>query len=120
MAPIMPFITEELYQLYFKNHEKVKSIHLSKWPSLDMIDEHAEHVGDFVVAVIEFVRKEKTARQASLKAPIKKLTIKSKVEEKDFNSVEADIKAATSAELIVFEPTRGTNPEKDLEIELDF
>ena len=120
MAPIMPFITEELYQLYFKNHEHAKSVHLTKWPSLDMIDEHAEHVGDFVVAVVEFVRKEKTSKQLSLKAPVKKLTIKSKVEEKDFDGVEAEIKAATSAEQIVFEPTRGKSTEKDLEIELEF
>ena len=120
MAPIMPFITEELYQLYFKNHEKTKSVHLTKWPSIDMIDEHAEHIGDFVVAVVEFVRKEKTSKKLSLKAPIKKLTIKSKVEEKDFDSVEAEIKAATSAELIVFEPTRGKSTEKDLEIEVEF
>ncbi|MEK6891812.1 MAG: valine--tRNA ligase, partial [Nanoarchaeota archaeon] len=120
MAPIMPFITEELYQLYFKNHEHTKSIHLTKWPELNMIDEHAEHIGDFVVAVVEFVRKEKTSKQLSLKAPVKKLTIKSKVEEKDFDGVEAEIKAATSAELIVFEPTRGKHTEKELEIEVEF
>ena len=120
MAPIMPFITEELYQLFFRSHEEAKSVHLAKWPSLNLIDGHAEHVGDFAVAVVEFVRKEKTAKQISLKALIKKLTIKSKIEEKDFDSVEADIKAATSAEEIIFEPTRGTNPNKDLEIELEF
>ena len=28
----MPFITEELYQIYFKKFEKNKSIHLSSWP----------------------------------------------------------------------------------------
>ncbi len=32
IAPIMPFITEELYQIYFKKIEKEKSIHLSEWP----------------------------------------------------------------------------------------
>ena len=46
--------------------------------------------------------------------------IKSKIEEKDFDEVEAEIKAATSADQIVFEPTRGLNPEKDLEIEVEF
>jgi len=120
MAPIMPFITEELYQLYFKNHEKEKSIHISKWPEPGMVDEHAEHIGDFVVSVVEFVRKQKTERKVSLKAPVKKLTIKSKVGEKDFDSVELEIKAATSAEQIVFEPTRGRQTEKELEIEVEF
>ena len=120
MAPIMPFITEELYQLYFRKHEKIKSIHLTKWPEIRMIDEHAEHIGDFVVDVVEFARKQKSERKLSLKHPIKKLTIKSKIEEIDFVEIEAEIKAATSAEQIIFEPTRGKKPEKDLEIEVEF
>jgi valyl-tRNA synthetase len=32
IAPIMPFITEEIYQEYFKKNEKEKSIHVSGWP----------------------------------------------------------------------------------------
>lgn len=120
MAPIMPFITEELYQLYYRKHEKTKSVHITKWPEIKMIDEHAEHIGDFVVSVAEFVRREKTSKQVSLKTPVKKLTIKSKIEEKDFDEVELEIRAATSAENIVFEPTRGKAPEKDLEIEVEF
>ena len=120
IAPIMPFITEELYQLHFKKHEEVKSIHIAKWPEIKMADEHAEHVGDFVVDVLEFVRKQKTAKQVSLKTTVKKLTIKASIEEKDFDAVEAEIKAATSAEHIVFEPMRGKKPEKAVEIEVEF
>ena len=85
-----------------------------------MIDEHAERIGDFVVKIIEFARKQKSEKQLSLKTPIKKLTIRAKIEEIDFDEVEADIKAATSAEQIIFEPTRGKAPEKDLEIEIEF
>jgi len=85
-----------------------------------MIDEHAEHIGDFVVEVVEFARKQKSEKKLSLKTAIKKLTIKSKIEEKDFDEVEAEIKAATSSELIIFEPTRGKHTETDLEIEVEF
>ncbi len=120
MSPIMPFITEELYQLYYRKHEKTKSIHLTKWPAINMNDEHAEHIGDFVIEVVEFVRKQKSEKQLSLKTPVKKLTIKAKIEEKDFDAVEAEIRAATTTEHIVFEPTRGKAPEKDLEIEVEF
>ena len=120
MAPIMPFITEELYQTYFRKHDGSKSVHISKWPVLDMVDEHAEHIGDFVVEVVEFARKKKTEKQVSLKTPIKKLTIKASIEETDFETVEADIKAATSSENIVFEPMRGHNPEHKTEIEIEF
>ena len=44
MAPIMPHITEEVYQMYFVDKEKEKSIHVSTWPEYDekMIDSSAE------------------------------------------------------------------------------
>ncbi len=35
IAPIMPFITEEIYQQYFKKTEKTSSIHLTGWPTTD-------------------------------------------------------------------------------------
>lgn len=34
-APIMPFITEEVYQEHFRKIEKDKSIHVSAWPKFD-------------------------------------------------------------------------------------
>ena len=120
MAPIMPFITEELYQAYFRQHEKAKSVHLAKWPELKMHDEHAEKVGDFVVEVLDFVRKKKSEKKASLKTPVKNLTIRAKIEEKDFEEIELDLKAATSAETIIFEPTRGVHTDAPVEVEVEF
>ncbi len=35
LAPIMPFVTEEIYQKHFRKIEKVKSIHISEWPEYD-------------------------------------------------------------------------------------
>jgi valyl-tRNA synthetase len=35
MAPIIPFITEEIYQNYFRKTEKEKSIHICNWPEVD-------------------------------------------------------------------------------------
>jgi len=32
IAPIMPFVTEEIYQTYYKKTEKTSSIHLTQWP----------------------------------------------------------------------------------------
>ena len=32
IAPIMPFVTEEIYQTYYKKNEKQSSIHLERWP----------------------------------------------------------------------------------------
>ena len=103
MAPITPFITEELYQHYFKKYEKDKSIHISKWPSLDMIDEQAEKAGDFFVFVLQEVRKAKSAKSLSLNKPVKKVLAKGKINAKDFELMKDDLYATTNAEEIVFE-----------------
>jgi len=76
IAPIMPHITEAVYQLYFAESEKQKSIHNSRWPEVKehLFNEQAEVIGDLVVDIIGAVRKFKSEKQVSLKKPIK-LTI---------------------------------------------
>ncbi len=103
MAPIMPHITEEIYQLYYAPKEKKKSIHIASWPSLDMIDEEAEKIGDVVVDVVEHARRAKSEKNVSLKTPVKQMFIKAKLTPEEFESVEEEIKAATKAEMIEFE-----------------
>ena len=102
MAPITPFITEELYQHYYKKHEKIKSIHNSRWPSFKMIDKEAEKVGDFFVFVLQEVRKAKSANNLSLKNPVKKVLAKGKISNDQFDSMKDDLYATTNAEEIVY------------------
>ena len=103
MAPIMPYITEEVYQLHFRQHEKAKSIHISQWPALDMKDGEAEKAGDFFVAVLEKVRKAKSEKKASLKTPVEKLVLKGPITKEQFGQVKEDLAAATGAKEIIFE-----------------
>ena len=84
MAPITPHFTEEIYQLYFAKKEKSKSIHVSSWQKFDknLLDKDAEKTGDIAVSIISAVRKFKSEKNVSLKAPIDKLTIDCKAGEK--------------------------------------
>ena len=107
-APIMPHITEEVYQHLFKEKEGAKSIHLSKWPVYNEkdIDEEAEKVGDVIVELVAMARKYKSQKQVSQKAPLESITID--VEEplvEKLKAVETDIKAITSAKEIKFGKT---------------
>jgi len=67
-APILPFITEDLYQSYFKD-ENIKSIHIANWPEtnkgwhLDASD-HKEF--QKVIEVIDQIRAFKTKQGISL------------------------------------------------------
>ncbi|MBN1376764.1 valine--tRNA ligase [Candidatus Woesearchaeota archaeon] len=80
IAPFVPFITEEIYQSYFKDIEGKKSIHLNLWDEYDKkeIDDKAEKLGDKAVDIISYVRKYKSENNMSLKQPIPKLIIESK------------------------------------------
>jgi len=79
IAPIMPFITEELYQAYYadKGREGKKSIHLAEWPAHDakMKDEAAEHLGELAINIIGEVRKYKASKQLSMKAELEKISV---------------------------------------------
>ncbi len=104
-APIMPHITEEIYNLYFSKAENSKSIHRSEWPKHDkkMIDKTAEEAGDIAVSIISAVRKFKAGSSMSLKAPIEKLVIDCDKKTQDkIKLVENDIKETIAIKNIEF------------------
>ncbi|MBN2142845.1 valine--tRNA ligase [Candidatus Woesearchaeota archaeon] len=98
-APIMPFITEEIYSWKFAGEEEKDSIHNSDWPTFDegLIKPEIEKSGDCAVAVLAEVRKYKSQEQLSMKAELSKVTITSK---EDISGFLGDLKAATSAKEI--------------------
>jgi valyl-tRNA synthetase len=77
LAPIMPHITEEIYQAMYAEEMGYKSIHLTPWPKPDKerIDEEAEKKGELVIAVITEIRREKADKRKPLNAPIKRVRI---------------------------------------------
>ncbi len=100
IAPIMPFVTEKIYKLFFEAHEGEASIHLSSWPKSDkkFLDGDVEEVGDIIVEVISAVRKHKSDNKLSLNADIPKLVITcEKKYHKLLESALDDVKATTHA-----------------------
>jgi len=105
-APIMPHITEEIYQLYFASKEKKSSIHISDWPVYHQkwINEDAEKTGDIGVDIISTLRKFKSENKLSLKEEIKELVLIS--DEDNFSSriesISGDLKAVLNVQQISF------------------
>ena len=102
LAPITPFITEEVYQHYYAKKEKCKSIHISSWPKYDpkLINKKAEKIGDKTIQLISEVRKFKSKNNKSLKTPVL-LTLDK--QDKDLESILEDLKAVTNASKIDFD-----------------
>ena len=103
MAPITPYITEEIYQTFFKDQESYQSIHLTSWPtgSIVNLDLDCEEQGDLAVDIINALRKFKSSNQLSLKEELVKVTIDKKFEEKLQGTV-GDLKAVMHVKELVF------------------
>jgi valyl-tRNA synthetase len=76
-APILPYITEEIYQLVFKKNNAITSIHLSSWPHAqeELIDDSAETIGDMLVEIATAVRRYKSEKKIPMGSPLEKLKI---------------------------------------------
>jgi len=86
-APIMPFITEEIYQTYFRKTEKVKSIHISSWPKVNpkwKLDKKLESEFKIVLKVVEEVRRYKSENNISLGKEIESYKTSSKIDLKKY------------------------------------
>ena len=104
-APIMPYITEELYQLYFAKHENKKSIHMSGWPVYNekYCFDDEELTGDLLVQIVAVVRKFKSEKSISLNTELSQITINcSESDRLKLELILQDIKSVTKAKDIEF------------------
>ncbi|MBN2880489.1 valine--tRNA ligase [Candidatus Woesearchaeota archaeon] len=101
-APIVSFITEEIYSWKFASEENEKSIHVSSWPTCneELIDSDIETKGDEMLKVLYEVRKFKSAEQVSMKTELSKITISTSIDISEFMN---DLKAATNAKEIILQ-----------------
>jgi len=98
-APYVPFITEELYQIYLIGHEKHNSIHNSEWPKQPKADSKSLEIGNAAVEILTAVRRKKSENKLSMKAPVPVLKIQTPL---DISSILEDLKATTGAEKVEF------------------
>jgi len=79
-APIMPFITEQIYQDIYLNDEKDKSIHLSAWPE-PVARTDGPNLDDFsdVITAIDEIRKYKSQNGIPLGAELEDYKLETKL-----------------------------------------
>jgi valyl-tRNA synthetase len=105
-APFLPFITEELYLSFYKNFEKDKSIHLSKWPEFrkELVFSDSVNISDILLNILEASRKLRTNLNLHQNHKISKILIQTL--NPDYigiiNEISDDIKSAVRAERVIF------------------
>ena len=79
-APFMPFVTEEIYQMYFRKFEKEKSIHITLLPKPNkkLYFPRTAHNFEFVIEAIAQIRKYKSEHKLPMNAEIQEVSIKTK------------------------------------------
>ncbi|MEM0449421.1 MAG: valine--tRNA ligase [Methanomassiliicoccales archaeon] len=75
LAPLLPHVTEEVYQENFAKIDKAKSIHVSKWPFSSLWDDTAEKKGILVRDVIAAVRNWKAEKKMALNEELSSVEI---------------------------------------------
>jgi valyl-tRNA synthetase len=77
LAPIMPHITEEIYQQIFAGPAGEGSIHHSAWPQANdaLVNRLAEQAGEALLAITASTRRFKSAHRIGLGAELGRLTI---------------------------------------------
>ena len=95
LAPIIPHLTEEIYQSMYARYKGFKSLQISPWPEYNpaRMNGIVEKNGDLIMAIISGVRQDKAEKKLSLNRPVKAIDIYtgSKETAKVINSVKEDI-----------------------------
>jgi len=103
LSPFIPFITENLYQDFFKKTEKQESIHFSDWPKIEkkMIDKKLEEKMEIVKKIVEASNAIKHEKGIKLKYPLNSLTVKGKknVKEVKFEASEKELEVDLDIEV---------------------
>ena len=76
-APYMPFVTESIYELIFKECTQIPSLHLTTFNEIQVPYNFAKQAKtmEIILHILAQVRKLKTAQQLSLKTELQALTI---------------------------------------------
>lgn len=100
-APVLPFITEEIYQAYFKELEGGMSIHTSSWPDKTEKWYYPDGNKDFdqVLKLVNEIRAYKTKQGISIGKEIEEFKTKEKltVSQKEFLQSTQRVKKVISA-----------------------
>jgi len=94
LAPILPHVTEEIYQDLYRETDGARSVHLSSFPEAPPRDEEALRLGESAKRIAAAVRRWKSERGVSLNRPLASVEV---ITGADLKPVADDLKAAMSA-----------------------
>ena len=122
LSPIIPHLTEELYQIIFRAGTNFESINNIPWPEYDpnLVDSRSELIGDLALATIAEIRRTKAAKKIPLSEKIENLKLYSKTHASDLKESLDDIRGTCkieNLEIVELETNEGISVEgQDIKI----
>jgi len=117
-APIIPHITEEIYQKLFRKTEEVKSLHLNEWTGIEQksVDEESKSLGDLAEEFIEAVRRWKSEKGIPLSEEVKEVKMSEDSEGKErIEKMESLVKGAINIQNVKFEDVKDSKEDIELD-----
>ncbi len=111
LAPLLPAVTEEVFQTFYKGLEEERSVHLIPYPEATLSDEGAREVGEFVKEVAATVRRWKSETGLPLNQPLAEVQVLTGME--SASSASRDLRSAIVADELTFateDPTLHEEP----------
>ena len=93
-APILPFVTEEIYQHLFTDDYDAETVHRTQWPERGETYDDAQSDGSKVVEALGLIRKFKSEHQMSLNKDLDEVIIEGPSVQDQLDGFEDDVKAA--------------------------
>ena len=105
LAPVLPHVTERIYQGLFTDRDGSNSIHRAIWPQVneEWLDETAVTLGESLVAIATAVRRFKSEQNLSLGSAVQELQLATSDPNLvlSLRAADMDLKSITRAETIV-------------------
>ncbi len=118
LAPVMPFVTEEIYNRMYREYEGSESIHCESWPQVQDYGYLESHeTGELGVEAISALRKYKSEQNLSLNADIEEARIYGP---KNLEQVKKDIMKAMSVENLEISSEEPELEQRIESIDLDY
>ncbi len=118
MAPVMPFITEEIYDKMYSEKENKVSIHNEEWPEkIEGGFENEYETGELGIEVISAFRKYKSRENMSLNQEINEAKV---FGPKNLSKVKMDIKEAMSIQNLELSDEEPELEQKISSVDLDY
>jgi valyl-tRNA synthetase len=102
LAPILPHVTEEIYQNHYKKLEGAKSLHTSSWPDFVFEDDSAIKEGQLIIDIIAALRHWKSENGIPLNREIEKIEIIAGASKELISSCTEDISETSRVKTIEF------------------